>query len=138
MAKPVSPDHGRPSQQRGLSILELLVAAAIGLLIVAAGSIVLASHLREGRLWLIEVRLMQDLRAATDLITRDLRRAGYWGAAEQGLWASGGSDSRSNPYTALAPESGASDAVSFRYSRDATETTASTATNSSAIACVAA
>jgi type IV pilus assembly protein PilW len=106
---------------RGLSIVELLVGVAIGLLIVTVAVRFLADHLRESRSVLLESRLMQDLRTAADVITRDLRRAGYWGAAESGVWAAATGPAHANPYVAVAPAAAASDVVTFEYSRDATE-----------------
>lgn len=110
-----------PPAQRGLSIVELLVGITIALLIAAAGVTVFAGNLRENRQLLLEARLMQDLRTAADLVSRDLRRAGYWGAADDGVWAVGAGGVATNPYAALAPTGATSDAISFRYSRDATE-----------------
>jgi prepilin peptidase dependent protein B len=107
--------------QRGLTIVELLVGAAIGLLVVAAGTTLLTGQLRESRGLLLEARLMQDLRTAADLVSRDLRRAGYWGGATEGVWLAGASSVVVNPYAAVSPGAAASDAASFRYSRDATE-----------------
>ncbi len=107
--------------QRGLSMVELLVGVAIALFAAAAGATLLAGHLREHRALLLEARLMQDLRSTADLVTRDLRRAGHWGAASDGVWSVGASGVAANPYLALTPATAASDAVSFRYSRDATE-----------------
>ena len=109
--------------QRGLSLVELLVGVAIALFIAATGATLLAGNLRENRNLLLEARLMQDLRTATDVISRDLRRAGYWGAASDGVWtaAAAASGVAANPYVALSPGAAASDAVSFRYSRDAVE-----------------
>jgi prepilin peptidase dependent protein B len=107
--------------QHGLSVVELLVGAAVGLLIVAAATTLLTGHLRENRSLLLEARLMQDLRTAADLVTRDLRRAGYWGAATDGVWTAGAVAVLANPYAAVAPSAAASDAVNFRYSRDAAE-----------------
>ena len=107
--------------QRGLSMVELLVGVAIALFIAAAGATLLAGNLRESRNLLLEARLMQDLRTATDVISRDLRRAGYWGAATDGVWTAQAASVAANPYVVIAPSLAASDAVSFRYSRDATE-----------------
>lgn len=107
--------------QRGLSLIELMVGIAIALFIAASGATLLAGNLRENRSLLLEARLMQDLRTAADVVARDLRRAGYWGAATDGVWSAGASGVRANPYTALSPGAAASDAVSLRYSRDATE-----------------
>ena len=106
---------------RGLSLVELLVGVSIGLLVAAGGASFLAGNLRESRSLLVESRLMQDLRTAADVITRDLRRAGYWNAAEDGIWAPGASAVLANPYAAVEPGTAASDSVRFRYSRDATE-----------------
>ena len=84
----------RQNSERGLSVVELLVGVAIALFIAAAGATLLASHLRENRALLLEARLMQDLRTAADLVTRDLRRAGHWGAAVDGVWVTGTSSVR--------------------------------------------
>ncbi|MES1161637.1 MAG: prepilin-type N-terminal cleavage/methylation domain-containing protein, partial [Rhizobacter sp.] len=67
-----------PIHQHGLSLIELMIGVAIALFIAVAGSTLLVGHLRENRALLLEARLTQDLRTAADLITRDLRRAGYW------------------------------------------------------------
>jgi type IV pilus assembly protein PilW len=108
-------------RQRGLSTVELLVGVAIGLVVIAAAAKLLAAQLGESRSLLLEARLMQDLRTATDLVTRDLRRAGYWGAAASGVWGPGASAVLANPYAALPPGEAASDAVSFQFSRDINE-----------------
>ncbi|HEY0856044.1 MAG TPA: prepilin-type N-terminal cleavage/methylation domain-containing protein [Albitalea sp.] len=109
-----------PPRQRGLSLVELMIGLAIGLFIVATATSLLLDRIREHRALLIESRLMQDLRTAADLVSRDLRRAGYWGESTAGL-PRGGAAAAANPYTALAPAAAASDAVSFRFSRDAGE-----------------
>jgi prepilin peptidase dependent protein B len=106
--------------QCGLTLVELLVGLALGLLVVASATMLLTSHLREHRALLLEARLMQDLRTAADLVARDLRRAGHWGDAAAGVWSPSAA-ARANPYTALAPAAAASDAASYGYSRDASE-----------------
>ncbi|HMC16372.1 MAG TPA: prepilin-type N-terminal cleavage/methylation domain-containing protein [Albitalea sp.] len=117
MLEPVSP----LAVQRGLSLIELMVGLAIGLFIVAVAITLLSSHLHEQRALMLDSRLVQDLRATADLIARDLRRAGYWGDAAAGVWRSGASGVAANPYAAVAPAAAASDAVSFRFSRDSSE-----------------
>ena len=64
--------------QRGLSIVELLIGLAIGLFIVGGAIKLFVDNLTNNRRLLLETRVNQDLRAAADLIARDLRRAGYW------------------------------------------------------------
>ncbi|MEP7056161.1 MAG: hypothetical protein ABI809_00095 [Caldimonas sp.] len=102
-------------------MVELLIGIAVGLLIAAAAASFLANNLRESRALLLESRLMQDLRTAADLITRELRRAGYWAAASEGIWQAGAGGVQQNPYTAVSPSAAASDSVSFNFSRDAFE-----------------
>ena len=97
-----------------------MVGLALGLLVVASGTMLITTHLREHRSLLLEARLMQDLRTAADLVARDLRRAGHWGDAAAGVWTSTVA-ARANPYVALTPAAAASDAASFAYSRDAIE-----------------
>ncbi len=62
--------------QRGLSLVELMVGIAVGMFVVAAAATLVATQLTDNRRLLLEVQLQQDLRATTDIITRDLRRAG--------------------------------------------------------------
>jgi prepilin peptidase dependent protein B len=109
------------AHQRGLTLVELLVGLVLGLFIAAAAATLLAAQLREQRSLAVENRLMQDLRTASDVVVRDLRRAGYWGAAASGIWMAGASGVAPNPYAALSPDAAASDAARFRYSRDAVE-----------------
>jgi hypothetical protein len=62
--------------QAGLSIVELLVGVAIGLVVVAAAALLVSGQLVENRRLVIETALQQDLRAVADIITRDIRRVG--------------------------------------------------------------
>lgn len=62
--------------QRGMSIVELMVGVAIGLLIVAAATLMMSGQLSENRRLLVEAQLQQDLRAAADIMTREIRRTG--------------------------------------------------------------
>ncbi len=80
--------------QRGLSIVELMVGVAIGLLIVVGAAKLFVDNLLGNRRLLLETRVNQEMRAAADLIARDLRRAGYW----RGSLASVGPTPVINPY----------------------------------------
>ncbi len=108
------------SPQRGFTLVELLVGLALALVVVAAGTLLLARQVHEQRALVIEARLMQDLRSTADLVARDLRRAGHWGDAGAGVWTTA-APLRANPYAAQAPASAASDAASYAYSRDTAE-----------------
>lgn len=87
------PLHGGKSGQQGLSIVELLVGVAIGLVITAAATLLMSGQLVENRRLLTETQVQQDLRAATDIMAREMRRAG--GANEgfslESIWYPGSS-----------------------------------------------
>lgn len=102
---------------RGLSLVELMVGIAIGLFIVAAASLVLSAQLGDHRHLRIETQLLQDLRASADIITRELRRAGYWDRAELGLWDGESADVARNAFAPMSPASGPASQVDFRYRR---------------------
>lgn len=110
-----------PLHQRGLSLVELMIGLAIGLFITAAGLSVLLGQWREHLSAIAAMRLMQDLRSASDVITRDLRRAGHWADPTVAIAATAASGAVANPYAAFAPASAASDAARYSYSRDTTE-----------------
>ncbi|HEY4067668.1 MAG TPA: hypothetical protein VGM74_12285 [Burkholderiaceae bacterium] len=103
----------RPHRQRGLSLTELMLGMAVGLFIIASAGALFAGQLREYRAIVLDTRLTQDLRAAADLVARDLRRAGYWGHAGA---------ANPNPYAGI-DLAGRADAaaIGLRYSMDATE-----------------
>lgn len=64
------------ARQAGLSIVELMVGVTIGLIVVAAASLLMSTQLIENRRLLTETQLQQDLRSTADIMTRELRRAG--------------------------------------------------------------
>lgn len=66
-----------------------MVGVTIGLFVVAAAALMVGTQLGENRRLLLETQLMQDLRAASDIITRDLRRAGYTINAREQIWYQG-------------------------------------------------
>ena len=62
-----------------MSIIELMIGITIGLFILAGATLVVTGQLSEGRRLLTDTQIQQDLRAASDIIARDVRRAGYTG-----------------------------------------------------------
>ncbi len=106
--------------QRGLSLVELMIGTTIGLFVVAGTVSLYATNANNSRRLLAEARLNQDLRAAMDLVSRDLRRSGYWGNAIKGTTITGtGTSTMANPYRGI--ETTGTDEVSYQFSRDATE-----------------
>jgi prepilin peptidase dependent protein B len=111
--------HGRC--ERGLTLVELMVSIAVGMFLVAGAVSVFVTHLSNSRKMLLEARVEQDLRAAADLISRDVRRAGYWQNSIRGTVATGSSSTTTaNVYAPMAPDASASQ-VTYSYSRDTTE-----------------
>nr|WP_316639369.1 prepilin-type N-terminal cleavage/methylation domain-containing protein [uncultured Roseateles sp.] len=104
-------------RQAGLSIVEMMVGLAIGLIVVAGASQIVVSQLNENRKLLVELQLQQDLRAAADIITRELRRAGAWNAAETGLWYPGAASApATNAFREVSPTVTATE-VDYLYKR---------------------
>lgn len=110
--------------QAGLTLVELMVGMAIGLLLIAGATSLFLANLGASRALLLEARLNQNLRLAAEIITRDLRRAGYWDQAVAAL----GTGSV-NPYQdivasatsvayAYSAPAGAASAVRFSWSND--------------------
>lgn len=66
-----------PKSQRGETLVGLLVGMGMGVLVLAAGSQMLAQHLRGHRDALHDSHMHHDLRAALDTIGRELRQAQF-------------------------------------------------------------
>lgn len=108
--------------RRGLSIVELMVGITISLFILAGASLVLTTQLDSNRRLLLEAQVQQDLRTTADMISRDVRRAGYWGnafcnvqpAAQDAAACPG-----ANPYNDMTPAvaAGAQVVASMEYRR---------------------
>jgi type IV pilus assembly protein PilW len=106
--------------QRGLSIIELMVGVAIGMFIIGGAIKLFVDMFGNNRRLLIEARVNQDLRAAADLIARDLRRAGYWRNAASGVAMA--ASRPSNPYTAASANMLSASSVMYAYDKDGTDT----------------
>jgi prepilin peptidase dependent protein B len=106
--------------QRGFTIVEMMVGITVGLFVVGGSLNLFTRNVVSSRQLMLETRLNQDLRAAADLLTRELRRAGFWGNAIQGTIATGtGSVTTANPYSSLNNVSSAE--VNYGFSRDSVE-----------------
>lgn len=106
------------SAHRGLSLVELMVGIAVGLFVVAAAAMLVSIQLNDNRRLLLETQMQQDLRAAADIITRELRRAGHWPIAAQFVWTPG-SPPQLNPYSDV--DTGVASQVDFSYWRKPAE-----------------
>ncbi|MEE8429314.1 MAG: hypothetical protein V3S33_07420 [Gammaproteobacteria bacterium] len=107
-------------RQFGFTLTELMVGGTVGLIILSASVALYGTMVGAASVSLMETQLSTELRQTIDLITRDLRRAGYW-AGEPGIDAL-----VSNPFTgngnhvtidAVRGESTDS-CITFAYDRD--------------------
>ncbi len=106
------------ASQRGMTLVELMVAIVIGLFITVVAIKVAVDKLASDRTHIAEVRVNQNLRAAADVIARELRRAGYWDGALSGIFKNDGSVPVISPYVAIVwPQLAELD---YAYQRDAT------------------
>lgn len=62
---------------QGFTLLELMIAMAIGLLVVGSAIALMVSVMRANSENMQSTRLTQELRALTDIVARELRRARY-------------------------------------------------------------
>lgn len=74
---------------RGFNLVELMVAMVAGLLLVAAASALFASILKANRTAMQMSRLNQELQSITDMMARDIQRAGYDASAAAHTLVSG-------------------------------------------------
>lgn len=112
--------HARAARiGRGLSIVELMVGIVIGLFVVGGSTKLFVDYLGSNRSMLLATRTNQDLRAAADLVVRDLRRAGYWRNAESGISSNVAVLPVTNPYRVVSAASGVLD---YSYAKDANNT----------------
>ncbi|WP_255987430.1 PilW family protein [Chitinolyticbacter albus] len=65
------------SSQSGFTLIEILIALAIGLFIIGAAYAYFLSTLKTSKALVAQSNLQQDIRATSTLMQRDIRRAGY-------------------------------------------------------------
>jgi type IV pilus assembly protein PilW len=103
------------SRQRGVSLIELLVAALLGLIIVAGLIQVLIANRRAYQVQQGSNYLQQNLRYASDTVSWSVRMAGFWGGVDpaniQGLTNGSGASSCNDAWILAAQAGTASGAV---------------------------
>lgn len=67
--------------QRGLTIVELLVGMAVGVIVIGGATAIYTSSVRGSNDTLLASKLNQELSAALYVMSADIRRAGFWGTA---------------------------------------------------------
>ena len=101
---------------RGLSLVELMVGIVVGLFVVAAAAMVTSMQLGENRRLLLEAQLQQDMRAAADIISRELRRIGTMQNALDAM-ATPTTEAQLNPFSATTQAGTDPADITYRYFR---------------------
>jgi hypothetical protein len=115
----------RPLLQRGLTLIELMVSIAVGMLLVLAITQFFVGQVIGNTDLLKVTRLNQELRAIMDLTVRDIRRGGYWADAVSGVWYEGTPGVTANPLQSITvgstvnPDSTTTPGSSIKYAYDA-------------------
>ncbi|WP_373975075.1 prepilin-type N-terminal cleavage/methylation domain-containing protein [Chitinibacter sp. SCUT-21] len=65
------------AKQAGFTLIEIMVALALGLLVMGAAFSYFLSTLQTSKSLLLQSKLQQDIRSTATLMQRDIRRAGY-------------------------------------------------------------
>ncbi len=103
----------------GFSLVELMVSIAVGLVVLAGITTMFAHNVKAGGDAMKMARLNQELQAVMSLMTRDIRRAGYWGNASSSI---GPDTSNTNPFTLDTPGTlsgeAANSCITFSYDRN--------------------
>ncbi|MCK9622068.1 MAG: prepilin-type N-terminal cleavage/methylation domain-containing protein [Methylobacter sp.] len=100
-------------EQKGYTLIELMIATAIGLIVVGATISIYITAVGSSSNTIKSARLNHDLEAAMALMINDIKRAGYWNGAVVGV------DSRNNPFTAAATNINIPISTCILYSYDA-------------------
>lgn len=118
------------AQQAGLSLVELMVGLAVGMIVVAGAALLAASQISDNRRMVAEMQVLQDLRATVDIVTRELRRAGSQLDPESVVGRLDTSDQNSPFYQSgtdpgvndnvVVTAAGSTRTISFRYARSGT------------------
>lgn len=82
------------NEQRGLTLIEILIALLLGIILIGATITVYIITIRGSTDTIRAARLNHDLDSALLLMVNDIRRAGYWGGAIAGA------NSQNNPFMA--------------------------------------
>jgi len=121
--------HQKPSRQRGFTLVEMMVALVIGLIVGGAAAAFVASIAKANSQDLQVTRLTQELRAVSEVVNREIRRARYVADPLANI-AQGGVAGPNDPISILdsAGGAGSTDCITLKYDRSPTDPTTGTVT----------
>jgi prepilin-type N-terminal cleavage/methylation domain-containing protein len=85
-------------KQAGFSLMELMIGLTVGLIVLAGASTLMVGQINDHRRLALETRTQQDLRAAAEMMSRELQYAGSWILASEGVWSETNTSPIANPY----------------------------------------
>jgi len=109
-------------RQTGLSVIELMVGLALGLVIVGGALTMFVANVQSSRRMLLDARVSQDLRAAADVVARELRRAGYWENAIAGTVTTSTGVAATANLNATVTADSANSQITYSVARDTAST----------------
>ncbi len=86
----------------GFSLVELMISIAVGLAVLGGVISIFASTVKSNADTLEMTQLNQELRATIDIMSRDIRRSGYWFNAPSAIGPPATVASNKNPFETLA------------------------------------
>ena len=101
--------------QSGISLIEMMVGITVGLIVVAGASMVAVNQISEHKRVVLETQTQQELRAASEIMVRELRKAGSWASPELGVWSARTPVPQANPFQAVTISAEGSQ-IEFSYS----------------------
>lgn len=112
------PDHSTRMRARGYTLVELLVGMTAGLCVLAGAGTLAVGHASHARRLALATQLQQDMRAALDIVVRDLRRSGHDGSAHRLLRVVPDSAPAPSPAVYLPARAAGADAIDLTSSHD--------------------
>lgn len=116
-----------PANQRGISLVELMVSLSIGVLLMLGLTTFMSGTVVNNASSIKTIQFNQEMRAAMTLMIRDIRRAGYWGSPNYttgSLSGVGYGTTYSNPFANV--DTGTAGCILYRYDKNNSGTTSST------------
>lgn len=116
-----------PAGQRGFTLVEMMVALVVGLIVSGAAAAFVVSIAKANSQDLQVTRLTQELRAVSEVVNREIRRARYVADPLANI-AQGGPTAPNDAITIVdsAGGAGSTDCITLRYDRDPTDPLAGT------------
>lgn len=97
-------------RQNGFSLVELMISITVGMLVLAGVVKIFSDSMGSNVDTLKTTRLNQELRAIMDIMSNDIRRAGYWAGAAAVVGAN-------NPFSTITIN-GTNDCILYSYDED--------------------